>query len=155
MNKSRLAFVAATATAFVALALALPAPAAEMKLAKKDVPAPVLEAFAKTYPNAKALAFAKETEKGKTYFEIESRDGEVARDLQFAADGTIVEVEETVKESELPATVIAAVKAMGPGVSIRKAEKVTKGSVVTYSLALTGAKVKEVELNATGTPVKL
>lgn len=151
MKKCRAAIVAASAV--VALILGLPAVAAEKTLPKRYVPAPVLEAFAKTYPSAKALAFAKETEKGRTFFEIESMDGEVARDILFAADGTIVEVEEAVKESELPAPVVAAVKAMGPGVSIRKAEKVTKRGVVTYGLDLKGAKVKEISLDATGAPV--
>lgn len=156
MNRSRIATVSTFATFATTVALAfvlvLPVAAAEKKLEKKDVPAPVLATFAKTWPAAKALAYAQETEKGKTFYEIESEDGTVARDILFSPDGAIVEVEETVKAAELPAPVLAAVKKMGPEVSIRKAEKVTKGTVVTYGLELKGAKVKEISLDASGTP---
>ncbi len=161
MNRARIAAVSTIATlatfatvAALAFVLALPAAAADKKIEKKDVPAPVLAAFEKAWPTAKAVAYAQETEKGKTFYEIESKDGEMNRDILFSANGSIVEVEETVKEADLPAPVLATVKKMGTGVSIRKAEKETKGAVVTYSIKLKGAKVKEVSLDASGAPVK-
>lgn len=143
--------IAALALAFL---LVSSAAGAEKTIQRKDVPAPVLSAFAKAWPAAKAVRFAKEPEKGRALFEIESREGSVARDVLFAPDGTVVEVEETVPVSALPAPVLAAVEKMGPGVAIRKAEKVTAGNVITWDLELKGAKVSEVSLDGSGAPAR-
>lgn len=119
------------------------------------MPAAVLSAFSKAWPTATVVAFAEETKDGKAYFEIESRDGNVARDVLLAPDGSIVEVEEVVPEAALPAAVVEAARALGKRVVIRKAEKVTRGKVVTYSLELKGAKVKEAAFDPAGAPAGL
>ena len=41
----------------------------EKKIERKDVPKPVLEAFQKTYPNAKVKLYTVETEDGKKVYE--------------------------------------------------------------------------------------
>jgi hypothetical protein len=135
--------------------LAQPSPGAERTLRRDEVPAAVLSAFSKAWPAATVVAFAEETKDGKTYFEIESRDGKVARDVLLAPDGSIVEVEEVVPVATLPAAVVEAVHALGPHVVIQKAERVTRGKVVTYSLQLKGAKVREVAFDPAGAPAGL
>lgn len=143
------------AASLLSCALAHPAPGTERTLRKDDVPAAVLSAFSKAWPTATTVAFAEETKDGKAYFEIESRDGNVARDVLIAPDGSIVEVEEVVPEAALPAAVVEAARALGKRVVIRKAEKVTRGKVVTYSLELKGAKVKEAAFDPAGAPAGL
>lgn len=135
--------------------LAQPSPGAERTLRKGDVPAAVLSAFSKAWPAATIVAFAEETKDGRAYFEIESRDGKVARDVLLAPDGSIVEVEEVVPVAALPAAVVEAARALGKRVVIRKAERVTRGKVVTYSLELTGTKEREVAFDPAGAPAGL
>ena len=114
--------------------------AGEKRLTEKQMPAPVLAAFHKAYPGAAIRRMAVETEHGQTTYEIESLDGKTRRDLSYLADGTLAEVEETIPESALPAPVLAAVKAKHPGAKLLKAEKDTKGAIITYELHLKDAR---------------
>ncbi|HET8901694.1 MAG TPA: PepSY-like domain-containing protein [Holophagaceae bacterium] len=136
------------------LAAACLAPAAragEKRLTEKQMPAPVLAAFHKTYPGAAIRGLAVETEHGQTTYEIESLDGKTRRDLSYLADGTLAEVEETIPESDLPAAVLAAVKAKHPKAKLLKAEKDTKGAAVTYELHINeGKRRREVVLTPEG-----
>ena len=128
--------------AILLLTLAAATPAAvhagEKRVSEKGMPAPVLAAFHAAYPAAAILALAVETERGRTSYEIESLDGRTRRDLSYAADGTLQEIEEGIPESQLPAPVQAAVKASYPGAKVLKAEKDTRGATVTYELHLKG-----------------
>jgi hypothetical protein len=125
--------------------------AGEKKLTEKQMPAPVLAAFHKAYPAAAIRGLAVETEHGQTTYEVESLDGKTRRDLSYLADGTLAEIEETIPESDLPAPVLAAVKAKHPAAKIRKAEKDTKGTAITYELHLKeGHHSREVVLDPQG-----
>lgn len=118
----------------VSLPASPPAPAQEKKVNRKDVPAAVLDAFARAYPNAKIKGTSTEVEKGKTYYEIESMDGTQARDILYLADGTAAEIEETVAAAALPEPVKSAVVGEFAKAKIAKAEKVTKGTDVSYEI---------------------
>ena len=121
--------------------------------AAKKLPPAILAAFRKSYPNATIKGVAKETEDGKTVWEVESIDEGLGRDLIYAVDGTVMVIEEEMAASSLPAAVTKALKAGYPGASIARAEKVTKGETVQYEIQLTGAAVTSVELMPDGTPV--
>ena len=116
--------------------------AQEKKITKKDVPAAVILAFEKAYPKAVTKAFAEEVENGKNYFEIESIDGKMTRDLLYLADGTVAEIEEGVAPADLPAAVKAAVSSKYPKGRVDKAEKTSRGSKVTYDLQVIIGKAK-------------
>jgi len=120
---------------------------------KVELPPAVASAFKKAYPNAVINASAKEEENGKTVYEIESVDKGMNRDLLYSADGTVLECEEQIKEADLPAPVIAALKALYPKSTITKAERTTKGTLLQYDLALAGAPVAELSLLPDGKPV--
>lgn len=137
-------------TATLLATLALPAAAKERKLSRAKVPTPVLTAFEKAYPKAHALSFAEEDKDGKACYEIESRDGTTRRDLLFAADGTILEIEETVSPADLPAAVRAAITRSAPKATIKRAEKVTRGDAVRFEVELTGAATKELVFDIDG-----
>jgi hypothetical protein len=129
--------------------------AQEKKIATKDLPAPVLASFQKTYPNAAIKGVSTETEKGKTYFEIESIDGKVKRDLLYLADGTVTEVEESVSRADLPAPVNAAVTATHPKARIVKAEKITRTDVVSYDVLIRSGRQRfEMSIDPTGKVMK-
>jgi hypothetical protein len=121
--------------------------------AKVQLPAPVASAFKKAYPDAVIKGSSKETENGKTVYEVESVDKGLNRDLLYAADGTVIECEEQVKEADVPAPVIAALKQLYPKATITKAERTTKGQALQYDLALKGAPKPEVSFLPDGKPV--
>jgi hypothetical protein len=114
------------------------------------LPAPVLAAFRTSYPNATIKNAAKESEDGKTVWEVESIESGLARDLVYNLDGAVVEIEEQVEPASLPAAVTAALKAKYPAASITKAEKLVKGTTLTYEMALKGAAVQSVEITPDG-----
>ena len=116
--------------------------AQEKRITTKEVPAAVLKAFHKDHPKAKIRGYAKETEKGKTYFEIESMTGRSSLDMLYLADGTVVETEEGLTPSDLPSAVRDAVSAKYPDAKIPKAEKTTRGNAVTYELTVMSGKTR-------------
>jgi len=127
----------------------------EKKIAKKELPSAVLTAFEKAYPEAKILGTSMETEDSTTYFEIESKDGKVKRDLLYKADGTVKEIEERVAQTDLPAAIKEAIAKEYPKGKIRKGEKTTRDNVVEYELIVRNGKDKlEVVLDETGKIVK-
>jgi hypothetical protein len=160
MRNQRVSLFAALLVLAAAVA-ASPLHAQEKKISRKDVPPAVLAAFDKAYPRAKIRGTSTEVEKGTTYYEIESLDGTQARDILYLADGTAAEIEEVVAAGVLPAPVKAAVGKEFAKAKIAKAEKVTKGTAVTYELHLTlGAKKGSIVVDPSGkvlekTPLKV
>lgn len=129
--------------------------AGEKKITRKQVPAAVLSAFGKSYPSATVKGYAKEVEKGKTYYEIESMDGKISRDVLYSADGTVAEVEESMMADELPAAVRSTVMKEYPKATISKAEKTIRGSEITYEIHIMVGKVShEVVVDPSGKLVK-
>lgn len=119
--------------------------AGERQIERKDVPAAVLTAFAGAYPKAEIKGYSTEEDKGLTVYEIESVEGLVTRDVTYAADGTLVSLEETLDTSALPRKVKAALNKAFPKSKVLKAEKMTKGTAVTYEF--------QIELNGQKTEV--
>jgi hypothetical protein len=116
-----------------------------------QLPAPVTAAFKKTYPNATIRGTAKETEGGKTVYEVESVENGKARDLIYAADGAVMEIEEEMNPAELPAPVAASLKKLYPTATIAVAERLSKGTAVQYELQIKGATKKSVSFLPDGT----
>jgi hypothetical protein len=102
----------------------------------KILPPAVLDAFKKAYPKAVIRGTSKETEKGVTYYEVESVDGKMNRDLLYTADGKAVEVEEAIVPGALPAAVIKALDKAYPGYKILKAEDMLKDGKKLFELAI-------------------
>jgi len=127
----------------------------EKKISKKEIPAAVLSAFQAKYPNAIIKGQALETENGINYYEIESVDGKINRDLLYTADGKIREIEETMDINSLPAKLKKTLEKEYPSGKIIKAEKVTRDSTITYDFQIkVGEKTMGVTLNASGKILK-
>jgi hypothetical protein len=127
----------------------------ERKLTKNDLPAAVLAAFEQSYPKASIESVSTETEDSTMYYEINSKDGKVKRDLLYAVDGTVKEVEESVKSRDLPGTVMQAVEKAFPKGKIKKAEKLIKGGVTSFELVVKSGKEEfELALSTDGTITK-
>jgi len=122
--------------AALVVGLSVPYLAQEQQLKREQVPAAILAAFATAYPNAKIKGYSKEPENGQILYEIECVEGKTARDVTYAADGTLISVEETLDATEVPPGVKAALDRRFPGGKIRKTEKVIKGTVVGYEFEI-------------------
>ncbi len=121
---------------------------------EENVTAPeaVMKAFQEAYPKAEVRGISKETEGGKVYFEIESIDGKVRRDLLYLSDGSVFEIEEGIAPSDLPAQVTDSLKARYPKGEIQKAEKITRSNVVEYEVLLENEEENlEVVIDSNGT----
>jgi len=120
--------------------VSLSAFAQEIKIKQKDVPAAVIAAFKSAYPQATMTGFAKEKENGKTYFEIESKDGSVGRDVLYNPDGSVAEVEETIAATDLPAAAQELLHSKYPKAFVSKdtetTEKKAAGDKVGYEVIL-------------------
>jgi hypothetical protein len=138
---SRLKRVAVLGVGLIAvIVLVNEASAQEKRIPKKGVPQAVISAFEKVYPKATMKGFAREVEGGKTYYEVESVDGNTTRDLLYSADGTVYEIEEGIAAGDLPAPVKSAVTKKYPDGKILKAEKTTHGTAIQYEIKVLGGK---------------
>lgn len=126
--------------------------AAEAKPAAVDLkilPPAVLSAFRTAYPDAVIKGTSKETEKGVTYYEVESVDGKMDRDLLYTRDGRAVEVEEAIVPGALPPAVLQAFAKAYPGYRILKAEDLVKGGQRYFELQI---RVKDKKIGMTVDP---
>jgi hypothetical protein len=104
----------------------------------KVLPDAVLAAFKAAYPKAEIKGASKEVENGVTQFEVESVDGKLNRDLIYAADGKVLELEEAMAPESLPDAVKATLAKDYAGAKILKAETLTKNGTMVYELSLQG-----------------
>jgi len=117
----------------------------ESQITKKDVPAPVLAAFAKAYPKAVVKGYSREVEDGQTKYEVECVEGKTHRDVTYTPDGKLLLVEESIDMKDVPEVVRQALAKKYPNVKIELAEKVMDGKTVAYEFHWTGADGKEAE----------
>jgi uncharacterized membrane protein YkoI len=142
-------------------ALASGARAQETEIKLDQVPKAVMDSAKAKFPGAKMREASKETEDGKTVFELSMTHEERKMDVTFQEDGTLVLVETEVSEQELPAAVMRAVKDKYPGAKIDLVESVKKGPEVKkeadyyeFHLTTTDKKSAEVEVDASGKILK-
>lgn len=98
----------------------------EEKVALKDVPKAVLDAVKAKFPKAELTEAAKETEDGKTTYEVALKNDGHKVEVGLTAEGTIQEIETEVAVKDLPKAVSAAVTAKYPDSTFKKAESITR-----------------------------
>jgi uncharacterized membrane protein YkoI len=148
-------FMRFTLAALAVSMLSISAFAQEKKVTARQVPAAVIAAFKTAYPNATIRGYAREKENGKVYYEIESREGTMTRDVLYNPDGTVAEVEESIAASDLPADAQEAIHKQYPGAVISKAERTTAGDKVSYEvIAKQGKKRISMEFDSDGKVLK-
>ena len=101
-----------------------------------DCPKAVTDGVAKAFPKSKVDKCHPEHEDGKDIFEakITRADGTKA-EVDVAADGSILQVEEKIAVDALPDAVKKAFAARYPKAKAPRAEKQTAGTTVTYEVA--------------------
>jgi Putative beta-lactamase-inhibitor-like, PepSY-like len=98
----------------------------EVKVPLKDVPKAVLDSVKAKFPRGELTGAVKESEDGKTTYEIALKDGGRAVDLAATADGKITEIETTIDAKALPAKVTSALGTKYPKATIKKAEEIVE-----------------------------
>ena len=127
----------------------------EKKVTAAQVPSIIITNFKSAYPHALILGYSSEKEDGKQYYEIESRDGTLHRDVLYNPDGSVAEIEETIATNDLPAAIQESFRRQHPRGVITLAEKTTAGDKVTYEVkAREGRKRFSVEFDADGKVIK-
>jgi uncharacterized membrane protein YkoI len=137
----------------VVLGVAAGLVAADKKVQMKDLPPAVQKAVQQEESKgAKIVGLAKETEAGKTMYEVETTISGHTRDLLFDPTGKLVETEEETPIAAVPAAVKTAFESRG---KVLKVETLTKGTSVTYEAQVEkNGKKSEVVVDAAGKPVK-
>lgn len=114
------------------------------------VPKPVLEAAKKRFPKAEVKGASKETENGKTVYEVTFKQDGKNIDVTLTPEGTITLIEQEVAFAALPKPVATALTKKYPGAKYQIVESVTKvaGGKETleyYEAHLTTADKKAIE----------
>jgi hypothetical protein len=134
------------------LAVPLSAAGQEKKIERSALPAIVERAVQAETQGATIKGFAEEREHGKTFYEAETVVNGHTRDVLFATDGTIAEIEEEVAFDSLSANVQAGLTEKAAGGKITKVESLTKqGKLVAYEGHVKkGSKSSEIQVGPDG-----
>ncbi len=142
---------------FAALAVLICASSeAENNMKLSDLPTAVQATVREQTKNATIVSIAKEKEKGKTMYEVESMANGKSRDLMVDTSGKLVSLEEETTLESIPAPAREAILKRIGNSKIKKVEILTQGSSVSYEAAYIAknGKIAEVGFNADGTPHK-
>ena len=126
---------------YIGLAAALTFPALafaqEHSITRSQLPPAVESSLGKQMDGATVKGFSTERENGKTVYEAELLVNGHSKDVSFAANGEVQEVEEQVDLASLPPDVTASLTAKAKGGKIAKVESLTKhGKLVAYEAAV-------------------
>jgi uncharacterized membrane protein YkoI len=146
----RSAVVARTGMLWGLLALVSGVRADEQKVELKDVPQAVLDAVKAKFPGAELKGAGKETEDGKTLYEVTLKDKGQNVDATLTPEGLIKEIEREITPRDLPKPVAAALEAKYPKAAIKKAEVIVEieagKETKSYEVVLTTEDKKSVEV---------
>jgi hypothetical protein len=109
------------------LGLASGTRAQEGEIPLDRVPKAVMNSAKAKFPGAEIKVASEETEDGETVFALAMKHHRHDVDVTFKVDGTVILVETTVPEKELPKVLLRAVEHWYPGANIRGADSVKKG----------------------------
>jgi uncharacterized membrane protein YkoI len=138
-------------TAVAAFVLVSSVRADEEKVPLDKVPKAVLDAAKKRFPKAEVVGASKETEDGKTVYEIELKADGKAIDVTLTADGDITTIEQEIDEKDLPKAVADALAKKYPKAKFKEIEAVSavkdgKEKIKHYELIVVVNDKKEVEV---------
>ncbi len=123
----------------------------EEDIAIDKLPKAVKESVQKRFPKAKLESAAKETEDGKTLFEVSLKDDGAAVDVMVTPEGVIELIERTIAADKLPEAVSKAVAADYPGAKFERVEelievKAGKETLASYEIILVNKDGKKLEV---------
>src|SRR4051812_2486936 len=133
----------------------------EEKVTADKLPKPVAAAVKAHFPDAEFTSITKETEGTKVVYDIELKQKGKKHEMDIQADGTVLEIENEVVATDLPAAVTKALSAKYPTATLKEAMEVNKVTgkdikLLHYELTVQTAEKKSVEvlITADGKEVK-
>lgn len=140
---------------FACLLATVPALAQEKKLQKSDLPAAVQKTADEQSKGATVKGYSSEKEDGKTIYEVQLTVNGKNRDVSIDATGVVIEIEDAVEMSSLPAAVQDGLKKKAGTGKIISVEALTKkGKLVAYEAVVQeGTKKHEVQVGPDGKPL--
>ncbi len=126
--------------------------AADRKIGKSELPEAVRNTAEQQSAGATVTGYSKERENGKLEYEVQMTVNGHSKDVTIAPDGRVLEVEEQVTMSQLPADVQAGLQTKAGAGKIAKIESLTKGGkIVAYEAqVMTAGKHSEVQVGPNG-----
>ena len=113
------------------------------KISRKQVPVPIQEAFQKIFAGASIKQAEVEEKDGKLIYHLTGKHNGNEVELVYALEITLIEQQEDIPLSDLPAAVAAAIKAAHPTAIITETEKITRnGILLGYEVELEEGKQK-------------
>jgi uncharacterized membrane protein YkoI len=98
-------------------------PSAAPAASKPTLPEAVAKAFKAEFPKGEIAKADEEKENGITVYDIEFKEGGLARETDIAADGTILTVAVVVDPNQVPQAAMKAIKAAAEGGAVKQVEK--------------------------------
>ncbi len=98
----------------------------EEKVPLDKVPKAVMESVKKRFPNGEVTGASKETEDGKTTYEINVKDNGSKIDVELTPEGAIAVIEKQIKADGLPKAVTDALEGKYPKANHTKVEEIIK-----------------------------
>ncbi len=140
----------------VLLAASLNTRADEKPVKMKKLPQAVQQTVEEQSKGATLLGISKETENGKTYYEVELKVNGHHKDVLIDSTGAVVESEEEIALEALPAAAKTGIEKQAEKGKIVFVESITKnGRIVAYEAHIkTGRKSKEIKVGADGELIK-
>src|SRR5712692_12030406 len=131
------------------------AEAQEKRLKRSDLPPAVQRTVDEQSKGASIRGYSSEVEDGKLEYEVQLTVNGHSRDVTVAPDGSVLEVEEEVAQSSLPAVVREGLQKLAGAGTITRVESITKqGALVAYEAQVrTGEKRSEVQVGPDGRPL--
>ena len=128
--------------------------AGDTRVTLTDLPAAVLRAVQRETKGTTIRSISRETENGRTVYEVETDAAGRTKDLLFDANGTILEIEEEIAAADVPAAALTAITRTAGRGKVTKIEKVTKGAAISYEAQIQGARMSEVVVRPDGSAPK-
>lgn len=120
--------------------------AKEKDIPLDQMPKAVLDVVKAKFPGAKLTEAAKETEDGKTTYEVGLEHKGQEYSVSLTAAGKITEIEREIEIQDLPKAVSDAIKNKYPKGEMEKAEEVTSDGNTTYEVVVEVSDDKDVEV---------
>jgi hypothetical protein len=126
----------------------------EEKVPLDKVPRAVLEAVKKRFPEAEVTGAEKETDNGKTVYEIGIKDKGQSIEVTLTPEGTLTEIEKQIAAKDLPKAVAEGLESKYPKATFKTIEEVImvregKEKLEYYEVLLVTAEKKKLEVTVT------
>src|SRR5262245_17957758 len=126
----------------------------EEKVPLDKLPKAVVDAVKKRFPKAELVSAEKETDDGKTVYEVAIKNDDQRIEVTLTPDGAITEIEKQIGTKDLPKAATEALAGKYPKASYKIIEQVTKvkdgkEKLEYYEVLLVTADKKKLEVSVT------